>query len=795
MPKINFKILTISLFVILLVACNKPQDPTFCIENDPIFYTNNIITLDAEKTFINLNDFIINLDGIDSAYFTGGEYIYNKQKHTINITEEYNHIKVLSSINIVKNKNTYSLICRKRKKNKIEIKYNPHEGQNPDSVKIAGDFNSWNPEMLIMNSEGGIWTASVSLDLGIYQYQIVVDDVWQNNYPEGDTVANGIGGYNTLLSVKDKCQSLGFSISTVSCSENSITIESSYIPESLIILWQNQIIPINLNNFNGQRYTFKVPSEAKSVKRSYIKIYASYEDCFANNLLIPLHFGKVVKNTSDLSRQDKHFNIIYFVLVDRFFNGDVSNDKIVKDARVDKKSNYQGGDIAGISECIDNEYFKKLGINCLWISPVFQNPLKAYQEYPEPHRYFSGYHGYWPISSVDVDSRFGDKTNFKSMVEKAHTQNMNVILDFVANHVHEDNPLYQENKNWATQLNLPDGRINIRIWGDQRLTSWFDTFLPAWDFENPEVTDTISNIAMYWLKEYNLDGFRHDATKHIPLIFWKTLTKKIRKEFPDKSILQIGETFGNRELIASYVGTGMLDGQFDFNLYFDARNCFSDSSCNMLSLAESLIASLEVYGYNNLMGNITGNHDLTRFITYADKSILPGEDDKEAGWSREITVKNASSYKKLQSLAAFIISIPGIPCIYYGDEIGMPGAGDPDNRRKMQFDGLKIEQTETIDVFSKLIAIRKKHIEFIYGSTSIIEAGTNSMIIERQYFDNRSYIIFNHSVDTLGINLSKKEINNINNYSTNFNSKINELSSNYQILIKPYSFEILTKEE
>lgn len=148
---------------------------------------------------------------------------------------------------------------------------------------------------------------------------------------------------------------------------------------------------------------------------------------------------------------------------------------------------------------------------------------------------------------------------------------------------------------------------------------------------------------------------------------------------------------------------------------------------------------------------------------------------------------------KLQSLAAFILSIPGIPCIYYGDEIGMPGVGDPDNRRMMRFDSLSNSESLTLTKFKLLIDIRKSNIEFIYGTTFIVDAGMNYMVIKRQYFDYESYILFNNSDKDLDILLSKKDISNIDNYKTHCMSEIEELSTNYKIKVQANSFEIISK--
>ena len=208
------------------------------------------------------------------------------------------------------------------------------------------------------------------------------------------------------------------------------------------------------------------------------------------------------------------------------------------------------------------------------MSPLVQNPMTAYQEYPAPHRYYSGYHGYWPVHLTQVDTHFGTSNELKTLVNKAHDNNMNVLLDFVSNHVHQESEIWQKHPEWFSPLELPDHRKNIRLWDEQRLTTWFDTFLPSIDHEQIPVSNMLIDTALYWLNTYQLDGFRHDAVKHIHNIFWQMLTKRLKKEviLPQKrNLYQIGETFGSRELIGSYISTGQLDAQFDFNLYFDAR--------------------------------------------------------------------------------------------------------------------------------------------------------------------------------------------------------------------------------
>jgi glycosidase len=255
----------------------------------------------------------------------------------------------------------------------------------------------------------------------------------------------------------------------------------------------------------------------------------------------------------------------------------------------------------------------------------------------------------------------------------------------------------------------------------------------------------VTDSAAWWITEYGIDGFRHDATKHIPTPFWKELTRKIRRieKETGRQIYQVGETFGSRELIGSYVGHGLLDGQFDFNLYWDARSVFVLDNEPFTKLDQSLQESFTYYGSNHLMGNISGNHDMPRMISFAGGDLGFGEDAQEAGWNREIMVKDPVGYQKLLSLIAFNLTIPGVPVIYYGDEIGMPGAGDPDNRRPMQFVSLNDHQINLRANVSRLTAFRNKHLSLIYGEFRTIRTDEKIYLYSRNYFGETTWVIFN----------------------------------------------------
>ena len=339
----------------------------------------------------------------------------------------------------------------------------------------------------------------------------------------------GVGAIIVEKDNEEKKPSLSFQLL-----DEKIQVISSNL-DTIFAFYNNQLI--NLDSIG----CINLPKRSKLEEYSYVRIYSCNNYGESNSLLIPLNYGWVIQKSTLLHKKDKYSNRLYFILVDRFYNGNIANDNPIKDIEVHEKANYYGGDIDGILQKLEEGYFSALGINTIWLSPVTQNPLFAEIEYPAPHRKYSGYHGYWPISCTDIDNRFGDSNDLKKLVEVAHKMGIKVLLDFVSNHVHEQNPVIKKYPNWATDFILDNGRENIRIWDEQRLTTWFDRFLPTINYSIPEAVDLMTDSALFMLEEYNLDGFRHDATKHIPTIFWRTLTNKIKSKYPNKIIYQIGE--------------------------------------------------------------------------------------------------------------------------------------------------------------------------------------------------------------------------------------------------------------
>ena len=455
-----------------------------------------------------------------------------------------------------------------------------------NKIFVMGNFNNWNRTSHPLRFDGIRWSLTLSFPPGDYEYKFVVNGEElldpQNKYFK----ANGLGGYNSIFSFnrtvsnelrlwKHRWVNNSNKLHFIVQNENKdsliheIMINNQKLSPSHFKWIENNEQPsvselsVNLNNLDD------------GVLRIYSHEYGSGQRFLENQTIIksekPL--------TPEIDKNNSYFKVLYSMMIDRFYNGDKGNDDSVNDPDVHPLANYHGGDIVGITQKIKEGYFSELGINTIWISPIVQGPDTSFTESISPYRKYTGYHGYWPVESRKVDERFGTDVELRDMIDTAHQHEISVIIDFVSNHTHQEHPYYLNNPHWYGNLELEDGTLNIRNWSEETmLTTWFDTFLPSFDYENnEELINQIVNDAVYWISEFGFDGFRQDATKHVPHAFWKSLRLKLDEEFPEKEIFQIGETFGSDELIQSYVNPGELDSQFNFSNYFGFRDLFSNS--------------------------------------------------------------------------------------------------------------------------------------------------------------------------------------------------------------------------
>jgi glycosidase len=784
----TLRLITAALAFILIGCASSIEAP----DESEIIGLASPITLNYGQTEIITADYFKSHSLIDSVVAPVGlEADLSSNKGEVTLSGSLS--KPLDVLEFWVDGYAYQILLKKSNKEEITITFDP-KGRNYSSVKLKGEMNNWNPNAAVLEKNGDIWENTMLVNKGVYQYVFVIDGEEMPDPDNPNTVSNGMGGTNSILTVGDT-EREPFALETYDHAGPSVYLKSMSA-ENTIVFWENYRLETRSQD---NILSFEIPTNAQRMERSHIRAWTFSENGqLSNDVFIPLSNGFVVDNTEKLTRKDWHNWNMYFVLIDRFRDGNPGNTKKVEDPDIHPKANYYGGDFAGIIQKIQDGYFDEIGVNTLWLSPITQNPEGAYGLWDKGGvtTKFSGYHGYWPISSSKLDYRFGTEEEFRELLDVAHKNGMSVILDYVANHVHEEHPVYQRNPDWATDLYLPDGSLNTELWDEQRLTTWFDTFMPTLDFSRDEVIETMTDSALFWMKEFELDGFRHDATKHIQLEFWRTLTRKIKDSLTiptGKEVFQIGETYGSRELIASYINSGMLHSQFDFNIYDAGLNTFGQGN-SFENLQTQLQESFNYYGYNNLMGYISGNHDKTRFITLTSGEVSWDEDGKLAGWTREIEDPRAFGYNRLSMFHAFNQTIPGIPVTYMGDEYGQPGANDPDNRRWMEFEEEELSSLELKNrsIYKKLTELRNSEMPLTYGDFKWHSVDEHALSYSRAYFEDQVIAVFNKSEDSREIELELREEFDYSNLKAHFGNTFRIEENRLFITLPSNQFEILT---
>jgi glycosidase len=257
-------------------------------------------------------------------------------------------------------------------------------------------------------------------------------------------------------------------------------------------------------------------------------------------------------------------------------------------------------------------------------------------------------------------------------------------MDVVLNHVHQYHPYVTQHPDWF------DPRCTCGTaacpWSSHIETCWFTGYLPDVAFDRPESLEAQVDDAMGWVRRFDLDGLRVDAVPMMPRFVTRLLTARAhRLEGLRTRQYLLGETYTGPEghdLIRWYLGPQGLDGQFDFPLMWALRAVFAHESAPLWTLDDVFAASREAWaGSTAVMGLMVGNHDVTRFLSEAAGQYTGDP------WNEPPPVPDDPvPYRRLLLAQAFVLTAPGAPILYYGDELGMPGAGDPDNRRPMRFD-------------------------------------------------------------------------------------------------------------
>jgi glycosidase len=652
------------------------------------------------------------------------------------------------------------------------------------SVLVSGTFNGWAAtvgegawEMTDPDSDN-VWSVTQLVDSGRHLYKLIVDGDWIADPSNPDQEDDGLGGFNSVLTVD--CDA-GLEIVRYSVDPVVGTISAllRLVPAELVL--DAGSVSVTLDHLSrpyttaGNEITISLFGVAPGIHDLRVSA-ASTDGKQAGPVLLKFHFGVSA---------DWRDTVLYFAMTDRFYNGNQQNDDPV--AGVDAATNYQGGDFEGIRQKIASGNFDDLGVSAIWISWPVDN-LDSYEDggrasqhecnldpatmQTTPTRY-TAYHGYWPVQLDQTESRFGTLTELQAMVDTAHAHGIRILLDFTANHVHTDSPFYQTYKN--QYFNWPDeGHLHICQdvgWDTEPETCWFTSYLADLDYRKPEAVEAMVDMGVDWIVKSGADGFRVDAVKHINRAFLSRLRERLATEVELTSVIfyLVGETFtGDAALIASFIGPDLIHGQFDFPANWQVLKAFATGEIGLDAMDSAVRSAKATYGSSAIMSNFIGNHDIARFLSLASSDIFCGVWDVVSniaqGWLFPPGQPIATAgYQRLRLAFTYIMTIPGVPLIYYGDEFGIPGAGDPDNRRMMRFGAdLNANESSTLTFMQKLGQARADHPALRTGTwPAALQSEADILAYPRVHTDETAIIVLNRggtqqvlSLDVSGLNIS-----------------------------------------
>jgi glycosidase len=455
-------------------------------------------------------------------------------------------------------------------------------------------------------------------------------------------------------------------------------------------------------------------------------------------------------------------DVIYLIMPDRFANGDPTNDEPAEARGTHDRANpraYHGGDLRGIREHLP--YLKDLGVTTLWLTPILKNG--AAQDY----------HGYGAVDLYAVDPHLGTMQDYQELVAKAHKQGSKILFDLVPNHVGPKHP-------WVAEPPLPDwfhgtqphhldstAGINGTFYGksdkptiandpfetlvdphapprlSRNLTDgWFFNVLPDLNTENPMVAEYLLQNSIWWAESSGLDGFRLDTFPYVPRKFWSTWHAGLHEIYP--YLTTIGEVFHADPSVTSFFAGGQkrfagidsgVNTLFDFPMFFSLRDVLLRNA--PAGRIADVLRHDSLYPHPDALVTFFANHDVPRFASV-----------------------EGSSTAKLKLAFGLTLTLRGIPEMYYGDEIGMPGGGDPDNRRdfpggwpgdpKNAFttDGRTAEQQELFTYVQRLLQLRREHPALQSGKLWHLFSDDTAYVFLRETEEERVMVAFNNSSES-----------------------------------------------
>ena len=425
--------------------------------------------------------------------------------------------------------------------------------------------------------------------------------------------------------------------------------------------------------------------------------------------------------------------VIYFMVTDRFFDGNDKNNTAsnteedgeqVNTFNKDNPGMYHGGDFAGLTQKLD--YLDELGINTVWITPIVKNipGVKVTGTGSADVPYNAAFHGYWASDFTKLNPTLGTEEEFRTLISEAHKRGIKIMVDIVVNHA-----------GYGTEADFNkvlDGKDMIRsgsdiVSGDDQKDSLSN--LPDFKTEDPAVSAQLVKWQTQWVKDYGIDYFRVDTVKHVENATWAELKNSLTEADPEFKM--IGEYAGG-----GYAGNGgtLGTGEMDSDLDFDFNDQATSFVSGNISSVESFLTSRNAALNNTYMtGQFLGSHDE---IGFKQNLITNKKMSEDAATAASLVA------------ATLQITAKGQPVIYYGEEIGLTGENNyPYQTNRYDFDWSKVNNDNvTYQHYKKMLAIRNAYTDvFARGDRKSVAVSDEKGydVVSRSYGGTKLYVGMN----------------------------------------------------
>lgn len=440
-------------------------------------------------------------------------------------------------------------------------------------------------------------------------------------------------------------------------------------------------------------------------------------DQYGNEYSTSVQVEVAARNKKNADDFDWDESVIYFMVTDRFFDGNESNNAAngPQTYGKDNAGLYHGGDFAGITQKLD--YLEDLGINTIWITPIVENisGVQVTGEGADDVPYNAAFHGYWASDFTKLNPALGTREEFQTLIDQAHNRGIRIMVDIVVNHAGYDT-------DFGDMIRSGDDIVS----GSDQKDSLSN--LPDFRTEDPAVSAQLVKWQTQWVKDFGIDYFRVDTVKHVENDTWAELKNALTEV--DSDFKMIGEYAGGGYASnGNTLGTGEMDSDLDFDFNDQATNFVKG---NISSVESFLTSRNSVLNNTYMTGQFLGSHDEDGF----KQKLLDGGMAEDAATAASMVA------------ASLQITAKGQPVIYYGEEIGQTGLNNyPYQTNRYDFDwSIVSNDNKTYQHYKKMLSIRNAYTDvFARGDRKTILASDENGydIVSRSYKETKLYVGLN----------------------------------------------------